>query len=531
MLNNIFKKRQDLILTILVFAFTLIYRVPHAGFDFINNDDGWWQSRGYAFSSAISQMDWTNTAPTYHPGVTLMWTQFFAIKAYGILNDLGYPPEFFGTNVYFMNHFLQTLGVIIVTSLLLTIAFNGLKQIVGRSYALFFILILSAEPFFTALGRTIHLDALLSISMFTSAIYYYLSIKNANDYKNFKSIIFSKNALLSGCMMGFALLTKSNALFLIPFFILILLIEYKNLKTVLPVFLAVFLIALTFFFVLWPAAWVDPIGILNFYLFKGVGEVGIEEGHMHYWFGEYTNDPGWLFYPVILLGRYSSFLIIFAVLGLILLIKKEALSFLTKQTYSFYLYASIYLFSYLLMIELVSKKMDRYSLPVIFGLVTLSIYFVVQLKLKRKMLALLFGFYLISTVVIYYAIQPYYLIYYSPLIGGYAQGLRTIEPHWPVAYKKAADYFNEMDNAENIKVALNDHFYIVEFAHFQVLDLADDKERAQADFIVLPAYNDNVVQKYMNKPGEKYNLEDYIKVAGVEVYEIYKKEPVNEQQI
>ena len=159
-------------LVIIVFLLVFSYRIPSLGFDFINNDDGWWKSRGYAFSSALSSLDFQATAPTYHPGVTLLWSQFFAIKSYGVLNDLAYTPEYFGISEYFLNHFLQNFFVVLFSSVLLSILYIGLQKIVGRFYAFAFIAVLVSEPFFTAMARTIHLDALLAITMFTSFVYY-----------------------------------------------------------------------------------------------------------------------------------------------------------------------------------------------------------------------------------------------------------------------------------------------------------------------------------------------------------------------
>jgi 4-amino-4-deoxy-L-arabinose transferase-like glycosyltransferase len=501
---------QKIPITLIVFIFVLSYRIPSLGFDLINNDDGWWKSRGYAFSSALSSFNLEGTAPTYHPGVTLLWSQFSAIKAYGILHDFGFTPEYFGISEYFLNHFLQNLMVVLFTSILLTILYLGLSKIVGRFYSLLFILILSGEPFFTALSRTIHLDAILSITMFTSFVYYYLALKNG-----------SRNSFyiyVSGIMAGLALLTKSPAMFLLPFYLIPFIIERK--KEFLIIYIKTMVVAALTFFFLWPAMWIAPIQTINSYLFKGVQGVGIEEGHKHFWFGEEVNDPGFWFYPIVLIGRYSSFLFL-GMLPMIWFIFK-------RRERGFFFYSLLYLVGYILMIMVVSKKMDRYSLPAVFAMASLFVGTIINLKLDRKVLKIASLVYGLTIVVIYFGIHPYYLAYYSPLVGGYDYGMRLIEPQWPVAYAKVADYFNKKDDPEKIKVALLDHFYIREFAKFEALDLADQTERQKADYIVLPSYREDVIYHYTHLKDESYKSTEEISVAGVSFYRIYKKEVDNE---
>lgn len=503
---------------VFVFLFVVLYRLPNLGLDLINNDDGWWKSRGYAYSSAVTSLDFAQTAQTYHPGVTLLWSQFIAIKAYGVIYDLGFTPDYFNVSEYILNHILQNLFVVLTTSVLLSILYLGLTKIFGKFYSILFIIILASEPFFTALGRTIHLDALLAISMFACFVYYYLALDENSKNKKL-------NLVLGGALGGVALLTKSPALFLIPMlFVPVLLSKnISELERKLIIYTKTLLIMFAIFFLLWPAMWVMPLEVLNNYLFKGVQGVGIEEGHQHYWFGTITSDPGWFFYPLVIIGRYSSVLFITTIGGALYLFKKKKDIF-KDQLAQFSFMNLVYFACFVLMISLASKKIDRYSLPVIFPMIVLSLYFLKNLNLSRQKIKFIFGIYIAWAVITYSNLYSYYLLYASPLIGGYESALKLIEPGWPVAYAKLAQYFNDKENATNLKVALVDHFYIRGYANFKTIDIGDEKERSSADYIVLPSYRDNLIESY-NKT-MKLTYEADIWIAGVKIYTIYKHEKI-----
>lgn len=514
-INKFFKKIP---LVIFVFLFVFLYRLPNIGLDLINNDDGWWKSRGYEFSSAISNLEFEKTAPTYHPGVTLLWSQFVAIKAYGVMEDIGYTPEYFGVSEYILNHILQNIFVVLTTSLLLSLLYIGLSKIMGKFYAVFFIIVLASEPFFTALARTIHLDALLAISMFTSFVYYYLAIQNLAKEARASRIYM----LIAGVIGGFALLTKSPALFLFPMF-LVPLIFYKKdnfeLKSAFLLYLQTFSVMILTVFIFWPAMWVDPVGSVK-YILDGIKGVGIEDGHVHYWFGKEVSDPGWLFYPLVIIGRYSSVLFISFILGIFFLFTKNVWN--RNKFYSFYLESFIFFLAYLLMLSLASKKIDRYSLLAVFPMITLSIYFVINLNLKRLILKIILSCYIFSALVIYAGLYSYYLVYYSPLIGGYDYGMKILEPSWQVAYAEVAKYLNNKKGSENLKVALLDHFYIRGYANFETFDLSNEDRLLEADYIVIPKYREGFGLFYESKLN--IDSDKVVEVAGIQIYEIYRVE-------
>lgn len=503
---------------IYVFLIALIYRLPSLGYDFINNDAFLWKSRGYEFGSALTSFELARTAVTYHPGVPLLWSQFIAIKIYSVLVKLGVYKGLEGNSEFLVNNMIQDIVVVVLTSALIAFAYSKLKTIIGRKLAALSVLILLFEPFFIALSRTIHTDAMISLFMFVAALYFYSYIYDSENKK-----IITKDSVLAGVFAGLAFLAKSSALFLIPFFGLLTVIYWFKNKSAVNIYklLAVLGFSVVSFFIFWPAMWVQPIESLNLYLFKGVQGVAIEEGHDHYWFGQTTSDPGLLFYPIAIAARYSIFLIIFGLASTYLLIKNRK-NLLKDKALGLFLASFLFFLFYVLMVTLVSKKLDRYSLPIIFPLSILSAWSIARF-FKRKIALVILGLHFLYLLVILISIHPNYLAYYSPLVGGLDKGRYIIEPKWLVGYDEVAKYFNNLQavNDGRLKIAIADFDYLRPFANFEVLNIRVNEEREEAQYFVLPVYRSERNNYYL----ENYNLEKsnhVIKVGGVDYYYIYK---------
>ena len=507
-----------------IFLFAVIYRLPTLGHDFINGDAYHWKERGYEFGSAIMSLNLKDTAVTYHPGATLLWSQFVANKTYSIFNRLYFHNSLDPKELFLFNHFLQKLSLVIITSVLITLVFHLLKRYLGKKAAILCVLLILLEPFYLALSRAIHTDVLLSLFMFVSLIYFYGSLRfptKLESYTKKKKIILRwRDAVFTGVFMGLAMATKSSALFLGLFFFGITVfysIKSKNslyFKNFLVMVFSSFLI----FAIVWPAVIAAPVSTLNSYLFQGIKGVALEEGHGHIWFGQETLNPGMSFYPVILIGRYSLVLIFLALGGLLYLLKNK--NKLDPKLKGFLYINLIYFFAYLLMITVVSKKLDRYSLPLIFSLAVFATYYLDKILSKTILYSGVILF-IIARFVLFLGIHPSYLAYYSPIIGGVEGGKNIIEPKWMVGYDKVAKYFNSKDKPESINVAIADYDYITPFAKFRVLNIQHEPERDQAQYFVMPVYREDRILFYESH----YDLEklnDTIKVAGVDYYYIYK---------
>ena len=269
--------------------------------------------------------------------------------------------------------------------------------------------------------------------------------------------------------------------------------------------------------------WVNPIGSLNLYL-QGIKGIGIEEGHKHFWFGKETLDPGAIFYPIVLISRYSPLLLGLLALGIYSYIKKK--KNIASSVLDLVGVMLSFIFLYLLMMTIASKKLDRYSLPIIFPMALISSYYIPKLVSSRKILGFLVGLFIFFRIVLLYGFHPNYLAYYSPLVGGAELGRYVVEPKWLIGYDKIAKYFNEKKNPQDIKVAIADFDYLRLFAKFEVLNIRNKPERDQAKYFILPVYREDRNKPYQSAY-ELEQLDDKITVAGVDYYYIYKNNGPN----
>jgi 4-amino-4-deoxy-L-arabinose transferase-like glycosyltransferase len=407
--------------------------------------------------------------------------------------------------------------VVFLTSVLLAVAYRQLKRIIGVRLALLTILFVAVEPFYLALSRALHTDAIISLFMFISVLYFYNYLLNSR-----KDLIVS-DGIFAGLFAGLAFLTKSSALFLLPFFLLIAVIYFAKTKNIYAIYktLTVFSISVVTFFVFWPAMWVQPIESLNLYLFEGVQDIAILEGHEHVWFGKITSDPGSAFYPIVLVGRYSVLLFLSLFFSVYLLYRNKS-RVSRDKTIDLILTLLLFVFFYILMITLVSKKLDRYSLPIVFPLSVLASWVISEI-LNKRILVVFISVLVIMRLLLFYGIHPNYLAYYSPLIGGIEGGRYILEPKWLIGYDEVAEYFNEKqkDQEDPIKVAIADYDYLRPFAKFEVLNIKHDEERNAAEYFVLPVFRPER-NKFYEETHKLLKLNTTIKIAGVDYYYIYK---------
>lgn len=290
------------------------------------------------------------------------------------------------------------------------------------------------------------------------------------------------------------------------------------------------LISLLTFILLWPAMWVDPLGTVQRMLSETLGKV--EEGHLVYFLGRPTLDPGPWFYPYVIPFRLTPITLIGAALSLALLVPQiNALSLfahasnLTQnapRTTPHLLW--LFVLSLLLFGTLSPKKQDRYLLP-LFPLLDLlaaagwlGLFKLVQHFLWRKTsflslpllptaysLLLLFPHFI--PVLTYY---PYYLTYFNPLMGGPVRAAQTTLMGWGEGMELAAAYLNRKPEAERLYVASTPSQTLLPYfagtgENFYTNDIA-----FRADYVVLYlaqmqrlAPSPEIVAYFQTRPPEK----------------------------
>ena len=246
------------------------------------------------------------------------------------------------------------------------------------------------------------------------------------------------------------------------------------------------LISLVTFIILWPSMWVDPIGTMRQMLDETFGKVN--EGHLVYFFGQPTLDPGPWFYAYVIPFRMTPVILIGSVLSLLFLIPKLN-SFTTPYAIRTTHYGSksaslphlsplflLWLFTLTLFLfgELSPKKQDRYLLPLFpfldllaavgwLGMINLTINNY-QLSINNYQLTinkfklLITNYYLPITLFLLHALPsltyyPYYLAYFNPLMGGPTRAAETTLMGWGEGMEQVAAYLNQKPNAAQLYVA------------------------------------------------------------------------------
>ena len=253
---------------------------------FVAVDERSWLTRSGNFYLALRQGDFADTFQRYHPGVTTMWL--------GMAGFLWRYPEYasdaaaqIGDMSEGVEGFLRAQGhepidllaggrtfVVLATLLALLVAFWAAVDLFGLLAALAGFLLIAFEPFLLGLTRMLHVDGLSSAFMLLSLIAF-LRYQAGSPADRPAYAGRTRDLVISAGAAGLAWLTKSPALFLIPFMGLMVTHAVWQrwradgtegwrylLRPVLDGLLWLALAALVFV-LLWPAMWVQPVESLR----------------------------------------------------------------------------------------------------------------------------------------------------------------------------------------------------------------------------------------------------------------------------
>ena len=435
--------KWELIAVFLIFLFS---RLPYLGFDTFNTDVWKWKSRIYDFGTGVFTLNFEKTIQKYHPGVTLMWLGSGAVKVYNFYYETVrkvLPPDNDVQTVFELN-FVQKFFIVSFLGLVLASIYYVLGNMFGRRYAVIVLALIMFDPFYTALSREVHLEGLLSTLMLGSFLWFYYYLEDTSDPSRF---------IISGIFGALAVLTKTTAVFVVPFsFIAAYAFYYFHnkkahiaLKLALTPFYKWLMVFTVCFILFWPAMWVMPEQALQS-LMKGVFDVGIEEGHEQLYFGRLVEDPGLAYYMVVFAFR-SSILLIIGLLGFILFSRKSY----SAETKKFMLISLLYSILYVVEITLPSKKLDRYLLPGILGFILIAGFFYEWLLGKLKSFHnFAFVWLFLPSIILFVQLVPDYFSYYNPLLGGLAKGIYVLEPKWMIGQREIQNYFTALKVRENL---------------------------------------------------------------------------------
>lgn len=553
-------------LAILLCLLALAVRLP--GLDtFWTTDEDNWVEFTYDFLLGLGYSNYTCSANrfgprsklkgaactfrTVHPGVTTMWAGTIGILSHYVMVGKrdglpidAYLRQFSVDPVEAGIIAPVRLPIVIMTSIFIALFFGLAAWLLNWRVALIAALLLTLDPYYAALSRLIHTDALstafMTLSLLMMLGYWWQG--------------WSRRWLVaSGLMTGLAILSKITAVYLLPFSLfcsLVALFSQKRLGTRsawLRWFgdeilwgLSIGLVCLALF----PAIWVIPDQLARDFMLRP-REIA-NDGHMQFFLGQVSGDPGWLFYPVSLLFRLSP-LILVGIAGLVLGVTLKYKTINPQSDHRFVTFASkaglwlnlvVYVLFFLIILSIPGKKLTRYALPILpilsliaaSGLIWLADGLTSRLARSRAKLWTVAALgMLVLAVQGWFIVQhyPYYMTYYSPVFGGAvgASQVKTIIG-WGEGHDQAAAYFNQKPEAAELRVV---NWNLASFAPFfsgVPVDYSfSDGNVLSADYIVVSIrqrQNQQITPTLWTYLQKHATLEHTITLHGVDYILIYR---------
>jgi len=292
-----------------------------------------WLTRAEEFYEALDKQKWSSTYQMAHPGVTTMAISGLALRLYHAsagtpaeaLFNWAIPP--YATD-YGRRMAVGVMGLSFVISGLIVAITLAVRRLSNWTLALLVAGLFVFDPFYLGQSRSLHVDALVGLLMLLSALLLLISLQEGRRHY----------LLLSGLVGGFALLTKTPSLFLIPYTALTLLAHFLtdlragwNLDRpegrarwlageagrglLLPGVLWAVMLVLPF--ALWPAMWVHPIRVLG-NMFTKSNQYRLTPHQYRFFAGQFYigQTPSLLYYPAVLAFDSTFVTLIFGLMAL-----------------------------------------------------------------------------------------------------------------------------------------------------------------------------------------------------------------------
>ncbi len=397
-------RKVYVLLFIVIFFIT---RFLFVGYEEINPDTVNWYYRSEQFIVGLKSLQLEKTYQHYHPGTTLMWIMGISTE---IIKKIDAVGEVINNENFLVFHIVTKVVFGLVQLVLSLAILYLLSKILGFVKALLVVSIFSFEPFFIGNSRFLHLDVLLSLFIITTLALSFYNYYVREKPSSYISIIIGILALLT-------FLTKSIGISVLPMIVLTIMLgnpKYR-LQSIIIVLSSLILMAPIFL----PALIKDYSGTIAL-IFKEALRIGNKNGHEQIFLGEETINAGFWFYFVSLLIKVSPLLMVSTVTGVIVFtsnIKKN----ITKID-KFYLLSALYYVGYFVVMSLLSKKLDRYMIPMfpffsLFAVYAFSKFYDTKSNFS-KVMSVVFTLCLFLNVYSLINLFPYYFVYASQLSGG-----------------------------------------------------------------------------------------------------------------
>ena len=515
---------------------------------FVTPDEGAWSGRSEHFLTALRAGDNARTFQTEHPGVTTMWAGVAARLWRSV-----FPGE--GEEGWTEGDPNITAGrafAVLANTLVLLLAFGFGWRLFGLLPALLGFLLIALNPFHVAHSRILHLDGMLSSFLLLALLALLSFLRHRQPL----------DLIISGVAAGLSWLTKSPSFFLIPFVLLLGLLDLvRNLherdgrplavlvwQSVWPLIVWGFA-GMSTFTLLWPAMWADPLGTVSRVLAPALGHAQGGHGDPVFFEGRIFADGRidasvWQFYPVSYLWRSTPVVLLgLLAAGVALVFRRGPLARpdVRRAVLGLVLFALLYG----LLMNLGAKKFDRYLLPVFAPLVLVAALgwisavgwianSIRSVPARRTLIPLLLAIIVLVQAAFSLPTFPYYLSYYNPFLGGGRKAPEALMVGWGEGLDQAGRYLSGKDGWQKLQVA---SWYVPCFAPFfpghvrgipleTVLDEAQVKELLGSDYLVIYVHQwQRQMPRALLEVLATQTPEHRVEINGLEYVRIYKGQP------
>ncbi len=434
---------------------------------YVTVDERGWLYRAGAFYWALANADWANTYRVGHPGVTVMWA---GLPAYFIhlpqLARITEIPADYAMLEAFLWRTVPPLEmlisarhvVILIVSLLVAACFLPLQRLFGTIPALVATLFVAWSPFFLSLSITFHPDGLLAVFCLLTVLLTSLWLFGERRY----SVV-----LLSGVVCGLSFLTKTPAIALAVWCAITLAyvelrrqgISWLALQKIAKWFFIWIAAAMVTYFALWPALWVDPVGVFQGILEQNMGHLVSGHALPNYFLSNIVADPGAYFYPDAILYRLSPLTTIGLALAAFAVWKRlpPLQRSDARSTMGALLFFALI---FTLVMTAGAKKFDRYVTPAIVAIDVIAAVgwtavladavrrlrptprSAIQSGLSATLVLLVVLLHGISGFIHY----PYYGLSYNQLLGGLRTAPQVLLIGWGEGLEQAGKWISEQSS-------------------------------------------------------------------------------------
>jgi 4-amino-4-deoxy-L-arabinose transferase-like glycosyltransferase len=460
-------------IAVFIFAAALAPRLP--GLDlFLTTDEPFNIRQPAAVVEAFLQGDFRSTYWHFYPGLTIAW-----------LNGLGMLFQWLWTGTaepftqFMQRDVVELVGAVrlpyAILGALYTVAVYGFtRRLLGHRVALVGALLIAWDPFVLAHTRVTHGDAPVAVFMGLGVLAFLVHLRDPVARER----VISPYLVLSAIGGGLAMLSRSPGPFIVPFVILVgigdALIRRAHgsrdlLRKCWLQLLVWCVLAGMVFIALWPALWVDPFGTLQRMVEETFDKV--EAGHLVFFMGQPTLDPGPWFYPYVIAFRLTPivcmglFISVAALMWIGLCRKRDVSGRCEGADLWPVGLIGLFVFALLAFAALSPKKQDRYLLVLFPFLDLLAAWGLVWLgerviawsgRSRRFTMGGISSLWVILILLHAYPVvthYPYYLAYFNPLMGGLPRAVETTLVGWGEGMDQVAAYLNAQPDAARAYVA------------------------------------------------------------------------------